>query len=142
MREQYMRNGEGFLLVYSITSRMSFEEIETFHQQICRVKDRDYFPMVLIANKCDLEADRQVSSQEGKDLAKKYGCQFIETSAKHRINVDEAFYEVVRDIRRYNKEQDRNSKRQSGFHAGHNNVNKFGADDADNNATSKCCTLM
>lgn len=139
MREQYMRNGEGFLLVYSITSRMSFEEIETFQQQICRVKDRDYFPMALIANKSDLEADRQVSTQEGKDLAKKYGCQFIETSAKHRINVDEAFYEVVRDIRRYNKEQDRNNKRQSGFH---NNANKFGADDPDNNATSKCCTLM
>lgn len=63
MREQYMRNGEGFLLVYSITSRMSFEEINTFYQQIRRVKDRDFFPMVLIANKCDLEHDRQVSSQ-------------------------------------------------------------------------------
>lgn len=63
MREQYMRNGEGFLLVYSITSRMSFEEITTFYQQICRVKDRDYFPMVLVANKSDLESDRQVSTQ-------------------------------------------------------------------------------
>lgn len=63
MREQYMRNGEGFLLVYSITSRLSFEEINTFYQQIRRVKDRDFFPMVLIANKCDLEHDRQVSSQ-------------------------------------------------------------------------------
>lgn len=104
MREQYMRNGEGFLLVYSITSRMSFEEIETFFQQICRVKDRDHFPMVLIANKCDLEYDRQVSSQEGRDLALHYGCQFVESSAKDRINVDEAFHEVVRDIRRYNKE--------------------------------------
>lgn len=101
-----MRNGEGFLLVYSITSRMSFEEIETFYQQICRVKDRDHFPMVLIANKCDLEYDRQVSSQEGRDLAQQYGCQFVETSAKERVNVDEAFHEVVRDIRRYNKEQD------------------------------------
>ncbi|KAG2200831.1 ras-like protein 1 [Mucor mucedo] len=106
MREQYMRNGEGFLLVYSITSRMSFEEIETFYQQICRVKDRDHFPMVLIANKCDLEYDRQVSSQEGRDLAQHYGCQFVESSAKERVNVDEAFHEVVRDIRRYNKEQD------------------------------------
>ncbi|CAO3670149.1 unnamed protein product [Umbelopsis ramanniana] len=63
MREQYMRNGEGFLLVYSITSRLSFDEINTFYQQIRRVKDRDFFPMVLVANKCDLEHDRQVSSQ-------------------------------------------------------------------------------
>ena len=63
MREQYMRTGEGFLLVYSITSRSSFEEISTFQQQILRVKDRDYYPMVVVANKCDLEHERQVSTQ-------------------------------------------------------------------------------
>ena len=61
MREQYMRTGEGFLLVYSITSRQSFEEILTFQQQILRVKDRDYFPMIIVGNKCDLDAERQVS---------------------------------------------------------------------------------
>ena len=60
MREQYMRTGEGFLLVYSITSRNSFEEITTFHQQILRVKDKDSFPVVVVANKCDLEYERQV----------------------------------------------------------------------------------
>ena len=60
MREQYMRSGEGFLLVYSITSRMSFEEITTFHQGILRVKDQDNFPMIVVANKCDLEYERQV----------------------------------------------------------------------------------
>lgn len=60
MREQYMRTGEGFLLVYSITSRNSFEEISTFHQQILRVKDQDSFPVVVVANKCDLEFERQV----------------------------------------------------------------------------------
>ena len=61
MREQYMRTGEGFLLVYSITSKNSFEEISTFHQQILRVKDKDYFPVIVVANKCDLEMERQVS---------------------------------------------------------------------------------
>ena len=60
MREQYMRTGEGFLLVYSITSRNSFEEISTFYQQILRVKDMDQFPVVIVANKCDLEFERQV----------------------------------------------------------------------------------
>ena len=60
MREQYMRTGEGFILVYSITARESFEEINQFHQQILRVKDKDNFPMVLIGNKCDLEYERQV----------------------------------------------------------------------------------
>lgn len=63
MREQYMRTGEGFLLVYSISSRQSFDEITTFQQQILRVKDRDYFPMVVVGNKCDLESEREVSRQ-------------------------------------------------------------------------------
>jgi GTPase KRas protein len=69
MREQYMRTGEGFLLVYSITSRSSFEEISTFQQQILRVKDRDSYPIIIVANKADLEHERQVSSQ-GIHLAK------------------------------------------------------------------------
>jgi len=63
MREQYMRTGEGFLLVYSITSKQSFEEITLFQQQILRVKDKDYFPMVVVGNKCDLESEREVSRQ-------------------------------------------------------------------------------
>ena len=68
MREQYMRTGEGFLLVYSITSRQSFEEIMTFQQQILRVKDKDYFPIIVVGNKCDLEGERQVST-EGEFVA-------------------------------------------------------------------------
>ncbi|KAI9321484.1 ras-like protein 1 [Dichotomocladium elegans] len=131
MREQYMRNGEGFLLVYSITSRMSFEEIITFYQQIGRVKDRDYFPMVLVGNKCDLEVDRQVPKVEGMELARRFGCQFLETSAKQRINVDEAFFQVVRDIRRFNKEQE--------MHSGHDH---YGISDSPDIATDKCCVLM
>ncbi len=104
MREQYMRTGEGFLLVYSITSRQSFEEIMTFQQQILRVKDKDYFPIILVGNKCDLEGERQVSREEGAQLARQFGCKFIETSAKSRINVENAFYDLVREIRRYNRE--------------------------------------
>ena len=104
MREQYMRTGEGFLLVYSITSRQSFEEIQTFEQQILRVKDKDYFPIILVGNKCDLEGERVVSREEGQALAQQFNCKFIETSAKSRVNVDNAFYELVREIRRYNRE--------------------------------------
>ncbi|KAK9457105.1 ras family-domain-containing protein [Dipodascopsis uninucleata] len=105
MREQYMRAGQGFLLVYSITSQSSFEEIKVFHQQILRVKDKDYFPIVVVGNKCDLETERQISQQTGRKLAQDYQCSFIETSAKQRINVDEAFYNLVREIRRYNRDQ-------------------------------------
>jgi len=49
-----------------------------------------------------LENEREVPTQEGKDLAKQLGCPFLETSAKARINVEEAFFEVVREIRKWN----------------------------------------
>ena len=58
-----MRTGEGFLLVYSITSRQSFDEIQVFQQQILRVKDKDYFPIIIVGNKCDLDGEREVSRQ-------------------------------------------------------------------------------
>jgi GTPase KRas protein len=111
MREQYMRTGEGFMLVYSITSRQSFEEVLTFQQQILRVKKLDYFPIIVVGNKCDLENERQVSKQEGEALARSFGCKVIETSAKSRINVDNAFYDMVREIRRYNSELSRASSK-------------------------------
>lgn len=100
MRDQYMRTGEGFLCVYAITSRSSFDEISAFREQILRVKDEDHVPMVLVGNKCDLEEERQVPMGEGQDLAKSFNCPFIESSAKQRINVEEAFFELVREIRK------------------------------------------
>ncbi|KZO96592.1 ras-domain-containing protein [Calocera viscosa TUFC12733] len=103
MREQYMRAGEGFLLVYAINSRTSFEELSALHQQILRVKDADTFPVVIIANKCDLEYERQVGAHEGRELARHFEAQFVETSAKQRINVDEAFTALVREIRKFQR---------------------------------------
>ncbi|KAH7088658.1 ras-like protein [Auriculariales sp. MPI-PUGE-AT-0066] len=105
MREQYMRTGEGFLLVYSITSRNSFEEIETFYQQIIRVKDRDAFPVVIVANHCEREYERQVGMNEGRELARRLNCGFVEASTTGRINVDEAFYTLVREIKRHASDQ-------------------------------------
>ena len=97
-----MRTGQGFICVYAVTSRSAFDEITSFREQILRVKDEDKVPMVLAGNKCDLEEERQVTTVEGQDLAKSFGCPFYETSAKARINVEEAFYELVREIRKYN----------------------------------------
>jgi GTPase SAR1 family protein len=103
MREQYMHTGEGFLLVYSIIDRNSFEEIPKFYRQILRVKDRPEFPMVLVANKAYLEGERVVSVQEGEALAIELKIKYVETSAKHRIHVDKAFHDLVRVIRQAQK---------------------------------------
>ncbi|KAI9434190.1 ras family-domain-containing protein, partial [Lactarius indigo] len=103
MREQYMRRGEGFLLVYSITDRDSFDSISAYHQQILRVKDTESVPIVLVGNKCDLEDERRVDKNEGRFIGEEIGCHFIETSAKLGFNVTDAFLNLVRRIRDRNR---------------------------------------
>nr|XP_033816993.1 ras-related protein R-Ras isoform X2 [Geotrypetes seraphini] len=98
MREQYMRTGEGFLLIFAINDRGSFNEISKFHTQILRVKDRDEFPMILVGNKADLDLQRQVSKEEVMSFARENRIPYMEASAKIRLNVDESFYELVRAI--------------------------------------------
>ncbi|XP_074036474.1 ras-related protein M-Ras [Leptinotarsa decemlineata] len=110
MREQYMRKGDGFLLVYSVTDKNSYENIIHFHTQILRVKDRDTYPMLLVANKVDLVHLRKITEEQGRDLAHKLGIPYIETSAKDPpLNIDATFHEVVRIIR--NQPQNENEKR-------------------------------
>ncbi|KAM5256071.1 GTPase NRas-like [Ctenodactylus gundi] len=100
MRDQYMRTGEGFLCVFAIDNSKSFADINLFREEIKRVKDSDDVPMVLVGNKCDLPT-RTVDTEQARELAKSYGIPFIETSAKTRQGVEEAFYTLVREIRRY-----------------------------------------
>jgi GTPase KRas protein len=120
LRDQWIRDGEGFVLVYSISSRSSFSRIRSFHKQIQRVKDtvsasstsypgspimdssangRYPAPIMLVGNKSDRVSEREVSTQEGHALARELGCEFIEASAKSCINVEKAFYDVVRILR-------------------------------------------
>jgi len=96
-----MREGKGFLLVYNITSKPTFEEIEILREKIVIAKDTDKIPIVIAGNKCDLAQNRQVPIKEGQALAQQWGdyCAFFETSAKDKINNEEVFHEVVRKIR-------------------------------------------
>jgi len=105
MREQYMRSGEGFVLVFAINYLgQVLKRIQTFYQQILRVKDTDFIPpMTLVGNKCDMENEQEISTTEGKDLARKMNAKFVETSARYRVNVDEAYYSLVRSIRDENR---------------------------------------
>jgi GTPase KRas len=97
LRDQWIREGEGFLLVYSIADRATFERVERFREQISRVKDTEpqSVPIMLVGNKCDKVNAREVSRDEGQALAQRLGCRFVESSAKTCVNVEKAYYTVV-----------------------------------------------
>merc|ERR1712087_188061 len=59
------------------------------------VKDAEQVPMVIVGNKLDLDSERTVPTKEGQELAASFSCPFMETSAKARIRVEDAFYELV-----------------------------------------------
>ncbi|XP_039647167.1 ras-related protein Rap-1b-like [Perca fluviatilis] len=101
MRDLYMKNGQGFALVYSITAQSTFNDLQDLREQILRVKDTEEVPMILVGNKCDLEVERVVAKESGIGLARQWNsCAFLETSAKSKINVNEIFYDLVRQINR------------------------------------------
>jgi len=104
MREQYMRCGEGFIICYSITDRHSFLEAEEYRNLTLKVRAQENVPVVLVANKTDLSGQRKVTTEEGRDLANKFHCPFLETSAAHRSHVDEVFHTLVREIRKHHQE--------------------------------------
>ena len=98
-QDQYIRGSEAFICVYSITSNSSFTEIRHLRDRILLIKDADDVPIILVGNKCDLEEERQVTIEAGKNVAQAFDCPFFETSARYATNVDEAFSELVRRVR-------------------------------------------
>ncbi|KAI4548025.1 hypothetical protein MG293_000355 [Ovis ammon polii] len=98
MRDLYIKNGQGFILVYSLVNQQSFQDIKPMRDQIIRVKRYERVPMILVGNKVDLEGEREVSFGEGKALAEEWSCPFMETSAKNKASVDELFAEIVRQM--------------------------------------------
>ena len=97
------REGQGFIFVYSITSRSSFERLEVKFQDILKVKgDRPVF--MLVGNECEKQYQREVSREEGAAKARELDCKFLETSAKTAQNVEKLFTDMVRMLRS-NKEK-------------------------------------
>ncbi|KAJ7658847.1 small GTPase superfamily [Mycena polygramma] len=112
LHDQWVRAGQGFAIVFSITSRDSFARAEFLQQSVRRLKQEDPV-MVLVGNKADIGTHREVSSKEGEALAQKFGCKYIETSAKTSENVQRVFVELVRSLRsRANLPSQLNERRQ------------------------------
>ena len=100
MRDLYIQNGQGFLIVYSIANYHSLRDAQTLKDTILNIKHVDEVPIVLAGNKKDLEDQREASYQEGKELSKQWGCPFFETSAKQEIGIQDIFTALVREMER------------------------------------------
>ena len=91
-----MRQNDIFILVFSINSKISFEEIGQYREQILRVKDTDVVPIILVAAKSDLEKEREISKIEAQEFAKTHSLVYMETSAKEGKNINLLFENAIR----------------------------------------------
>jgi small GTP-binding protein len=99
--KNYFRGSDGIMLIYDITNQMSFNNIRNW---ITQIKDSlgDDARITLVGNKVDLESNRIVLKEDGIKLANEHGFSFFETSAKEKINVDEAFSNLTREMLKKN----------------------------------------
>nr|ACO10765.1 Ras-like protein 3 precursor [Caligus rogercresseyi] len=119
MRDLYLKTSDGIFMVYDVTNRDSFREVEELlgYLQITRGTDNveDLPPTIIIGNKCDLNEKRKISYEEGKSLAERWGPNFSfeETSAKADTNVIKVFEDIVRMIIAYNEALQKKKKDES-----------------------------
>jgi len=99
IQQKFIRRGDGFILVYSITSRPSFNKLHELRDTIITTMDFDNPAMIICANKCDLEDQREVSKEEGEHIAAKFNCPFIEISAKNSINLEQSIELIIKQIK-------------------------------------------
>lgn len=94
-----MKQGQGFLLVFSICNMNSFYELAELREQIIRIKDDEDIPLVVVGNKSDMEDERVVPRGRAFQLAQQWGQKpYYETSARRRTNVDEVFLNLCSQI--------------------------------------------
>jgi Ras-related protein Rab-1A len=93
----YYRGAHGILLLYDVTDRDSFKNLNNWLIEIEKNANKNVLK-ILIGNKTDLEDKRVISYNQGKEFADNYGLKFIETSVKKNLNVNEAFDTLGREL--------------------------------------------
>ncbi|EDO16225.1 hypothetical protein Kpol_505p1 [Vanderwaltozyma polyspora DSM 70294] len=106
LKQRQICDRHGFIFLYSVTSRVSFDSIINHIQYVTRMRDptlsNDSMPAILVGTKCDLDEEREVCYEEGKQLADSLGMKFWETSAKLNINIDNSLLDVLKVVREGN----------------------------------------
>ena len=95
--KNYIRQGDGLLVVFDVTKRDSFDAVEKWIERIQEIRP-DEPAIVIVGNKVDLTEERQVTSEEGLELAKKFRAEYCETSCKDIASVSQAFLTLARQI--------------------------------------------
>ena len=96
--DMWISFGEGFLLVFAINDKESFELIKGKRDRVLKGKHGVNCPILLVGNKQDLENERKVTFAEAKELADTWGIEYMETSAKTNFNCKEAFEKLAQKI--------------------------------------------
>jgi len=94
----YYKGAHGIILVYDITDEQSFKDLENWQNEVEKHASTNVVRL-LVGNKCDLDKDRRVTFEQGKNLAAQLGIKFVETSAKTSTNVEETFYTLAKQIK-------------------------------------------
>lgn len=98
MLDTWINFAEGFVLVYSIDDRESFESLKEKYDRVVKNKSDDVYSVIIVGNKCDLEDKRKVTKEEGESYAKSKGVDFMEVSALKTINVKETFVKLAHNL--------------------------------------------
>ncbi|KAI9098344.1 P-loop containing nucleoside triphosphate hydrolase protein [Phlyctochytrium arcticum] len=100
LTSSYYRGAQGVILVYDVSNRQTFEHLPLWFTELDTYSSSRDVIKIIVGNKCDKDTSgvREVSRREGEAFAQKMGTLFIETSAKTRTGVKDAFVEVVRKI--------------------------------------------
>lgn len=98
MLDTWINFAEGFVLVYSIDDRESFESLKDKYERVVKNKSDDVYSVIIVGNKCDLEDKRKVTKEEGESYAKSKGVDFMEVSALKTINVKETFVKLAHNL--------------------------------------------